>query len=242
MIRRILLLVGLLALGLFTSPASAEIYRWVDAQGTSHYTDRPEEVPPEFRKQILGAEEMESIPFNQLDGLNVLPGEATSPKEKPGAAEVPFNLQSTQDVEAWFDAAGPVLIGGVALAMLVVIGLMFAFTAWILLMACKVVGQDHPGFKKAYGIVIVQFLGGLLATPGLVLLVGQPEATDISGLIRFQAGSAVLGILVNALVLRGMLTETFPRALGISIVAILIMVGIGIVLGVGVPLLVMILA
>ena len=43
--RRIGLVMLLLAFG--AADASAEIYRWVDENGTPHFTDQIEEVPPE---------------------------------------------------------------------------------------------------------------------------------------------------------------------------------------------------
>ncbi|MCP5067933.1 MAG: DUF4124 domain-containing protein [bacterium] len=227
------------------SAESAEIYRWVDANGTPHYTDRSEEVPPGFRDQLMGSDELNDIPFNQLDGLNVLPGAAdgTSAGEAPASWETPeFSGEMAEQAQAWLETAGAVVIGGAIFVGLVLFGLLIAVSALFLLMGCRVVGQEQPGFKKAYGIVLVQLLAGALVGPGMVLVAGAGGVTDLEGLVVYQLASTCLGILVNALVLRGMLTDSFPRALGITLVTLLIIVGVTITLGIVAAVLVPLLA
>ncbi|MDP6540990.1 MAG: DUF4124 domain-containing protein [Planctomycetota bacterium] len=237
------LLPSIVALGLLlaTTPAGAEIYRWVDESGTTHYTDRSEGVPPQFRRHALTGDEIGRIPFNQLDGLNVLPGAAdgTDAGETPPSFD-PANLDNVEALKTYIEGAGAVVFGAAVFAALALIGLFFAFSAWVLLLACKVVGQDSPGFKKAYGIVIVQTLAGALAAPGLVVLAGEPS--DLRGAIAVQGAGMVLGLVVNALVLRGMLTQSVPRAFVIAVVSLLLVFGIGLVAGIGIPLFIAILA
>ncbi len=237
---------GLLALALgfvlaLAAPASAAIYKWVDENGTTHYTDRIEGVPPEFRPDAMSQDDLASIPFNQLDGLNVLPGEAdgTDAGTVPMSAD-PAELQAQLD--AFLEGAGASLLAGFALALLVMAGLVFALMAWMLLIACRVVGEDSPGFKKAYGIVIVQTLAGMLAAPGMILVAGTPDPTDVGAALRFQAATVALSVMINALVLRGMLTDSATRALVVAVVTILVSLGIGLVLGLGVALLALVLA
>ncbi|MBW2242709.1 MAG: DUF4124 domain-containing protein [Deltaproteobacteria bacterium] len=223
------------------SAASAEIYRWVDANGTPHYTDRAEEVPPGFREQLLGRGSPGSPQNNSFDGLALLPGEAdgTSAGQAPEGWQTPeMPGELAEQAQVWLETAGAALIGGLIFMGLVAFGLFVAISALFLLMGCRVVGQERPGFKKAYGIVLVQLLAGALVAPGLVLVAGPGESTGLGGLVAYQAVSASLGILVNALVLRGMLTDSFLRALGIAVVTMLIIIGIGITLGVGMAILV----
>ena len=233
----LLVLVSVLA----AQGTSAAIYKWVDEAGTPHFTDRIEEVPPEFLREAMSPEELGEAPFNQIEGLNVLPGEAdgTDAGQMPVVTD-PSEMQA--QLEGWLENAGGGLLAGIVLGTLVVAGIGFAFMAALLLLACKVVGEDSPGFKKAYGIVIVQTLAGLLATPGLILIAGTPDPTDLGGSLRVQLASMALSVIVNALVLRGMLTDTATRALVIAVVTLLVTFGIGIALGVGVALLVAILA
>lgn len=222
-----------LAFLLLAGPASAAIYKWIDEKGTSHYTDRIEEVPREFLPDAMSQGELDKIPFNQLDGLNVLPGEA----DGTDAGTVPLSADPAEmqaQLDAFIDSAGPGLMAGFALAAIVFAGLVFAVMAWMLLIACRVVGEEGPGFKKAYGIVIVQTLAGLLAAPGLILVAGQPDPTDMGAALRFQMASVALSVIINALVLRGMLTDSATRALVLAVVTILVSIGIGLVLGLGV--------
>ncbi len=220
------------------SPASAEIYGWVDAQGTSHYTDRVEEVPAEARDRALGAEQLAEIPFNEIEGLDVLPGEADGTDAGRSPA---LRGASPAELKQWLAGAGVAVLVEAALSALVMFGLVIAFGALLLQWACRLVGQEISGFKKAYGIVIVQMLAGALAAPGLVLVAGVPDSSDLAATLRLQVGGMALSFLVNALVLRGMLTRTLPRAFGVAAVTVLLTLAVGLVLGVlvaiGLPLL-----
>ena len=235
---------GALALGVvlaLAAPGGAAIYKWVDEKGTTHYTDRIEGVPPEFRPDAMSQDDLATIPFNQLDGLNVLPGEA----DGTDAGTLPMSTDPAEmqaQLDAFIEEAGASLMAGFALAVLVMAGLVFALMAWMLLIACRVVGEDGPGFKKAYGIVIVQTLAGMLAAPGMILVAGTPDPTDMGAAIRFQAATVALSVIINALVLRGMLTDSASRALVLAVVTILVSIGIGLVLGVGIALLAVVLA
>lgn len=232
---RLLPSVVLLGLVLGVSPARAEIYHWVDERGTPHYTDRSEEVPPQFLHQTMTGGEIGRIPSNPLDGLNLLPGagDGTDTGRTPPSFD-PANLQSPEALKAYIESAGAVLMAGAVFVALVMIGLLFAFAAWVLLLACRVVGRDSPGFKKAYGIVIVQTLAGALAAPGLVVLAGEPA--DLGGAIAVQIAGLALAVGVNALVLRAMLTESVWRAFVLAVVALLLVLGIGLVAGISIPL------
>ncbi len=240
-----LLVVSFVLAGLAAPAAQAEIYRWVDANGTHHYTDRAEEVPPAFRDQVLGREEIEDLPFSQLEGLSVLPGEAdgTAAGETPEGWNTPeLSGDMLEQAQAWTEDADAAVIAGILFALLAMIGLLVAISALFLLMGCRVVGQESPGFKKAYGIVLVQAVAGALAGPGLVLVAGPTEPTDVAGALGYQLASIGLSILVNALVLRAMLTDSFPRALGIAVVTLLLVIGVGIAVGIGLAILIPLLA
>jgi hypothetical protein len=55
---------------------SAETYKWVDAQGQTHYSDRP---PPE------GAKQVELIPAQTYRAPTSSPARPTTPAQRPGA-------------------------------------------------------------------------------------------------------------------------------------------------------------
>lgn len=221
----------------------AQIYRWVDSNGTPHFTDRPEEVPPAFRDQLAGNEALADGPFAGMgvfDGLDILPGEAdgTTVGQTPaGGGNPQLSGEMAEHAQAWLKTAGAAVMAGVIFFGLVMVGLFVALSALFLLLGCRVVGQERPGFKKAYGIVLVQMLAGALVGPGVVLVAGPGEATDVGGVATYQLASFGLGLLVNALVLRGMLTDSFLRALGIAVVTMLIILGVGLALGIGVAIL-----
>jgi len=65
---------------LFASPASAELYRWTDAEGTQHYTSDLNAIPPNFRDSAtpLSAPQPRSEPAPD-------PSSATSLQMSPGA-------------------------------------------------------------------------------------------------------------------------------------------------------------
>ncbi len=219
-------------------PASAEIYRWVDESGTHHYTDRPEEVPPEFLAQALGEGALEGL---SLEGLNVLPGEADG-TDAGSRFQVPdFEGDPTEALQGFLKSAGPGLVAAAIFMSLLVIGLFFAVGAAFLLLACRVIGHPSPGFKKAYGVVIVQTLAGALAGPGFIVLAGPPPM-ELSGMLTYQLASSALGLTVNALVIRGMISDHWGRSFVIAIVSLLLLFGVGIALGLLVPLLLVIAA
>ena len=179
-----------LALVAGSGAASAKIYHWIDRAGTPHFSDRAEDVPPAYRDQIRSyQDELErSGRVNIIEGLNEpipFPGaeanEGMAHGPPPSAMpEIgPLSGFAADPTEMVQRLRGPVMALAVALA-LVVFGFLFAFMTMALLVGCRLVGQESPGFKKAYGIVIVQFLAGLVAGPGVVAVFGQPQVSDLS--------------------------------------------------------------
>ncbi len=225
-------------------PASAKIYHWVDKAGVPYFTDRAEEVPPAYRDQVVNYEEAleRSSRINVIEGLNPpsadgadSPGSGAEPgiprSAMPEMEELPgFAADPTEMLER---LQGPVMAVAIALT-LVVLGFLFAFTAMGLLVGCRLVGQDSPGFKKAYGIVIVQFLAGLVAGPGVVAIFGQPSVADMGALLRLQALNLGIFLLVHSAVLRGMLCDTLGKSIVLALVTNLVLLGFAILLGVGI--------
>ncbi len=227
----LVLAVGLAGL-VFVSPAGAEIYHWTDERGIDHYSDREEDVPEAFREPILS--EAPEAPAGPADFLSEL-SEAFSAQAEEGssgtdtgpAADAPFEMQRMME-----RFEGPMLLVA-GLAGFAVLGFVLAFVTLALLVACRMVGQESPGFRKAYGVVLVQFLAGLVVGPGVVVVLGQPEATDLGAVAKVQAINFVAMLFVNAAVLRAMLCDGFPRSLGLAIVVNLVLLFFGIVLVVG---------
>jgi hypothetical protein len=224
--------------------ASAKMYHWVDEAGTPHFSDRAEDVPAAYRDQIGDyREELERRrPVNIIEGLNppspyldteADEGMAYSPpsgaipeiEQLPGFAADPAEMLER--------LRGPMMVLAVALS-LVVCGFLCAFMAVALLMGCRLVGQQSPGFKKAYGIVIVQFLAGLVAGPGVVAVFGDSNVSDLGGVLRLQAINMGVFLLVHSAVLRGMLCDTMGKSIALALVVNLVLLGLAFLLGLGV--------
>jgi hypothetical protein len=236
--------VGLvLALLLGAGGVSAKIYHWVDKTGTPHFSDRAEEVPLAYRDQIVDyEEELEgSTRVNIIEGLNrPSPSSGTplgeevdysaSPSAMPEIGDLPdFAADPTELLEK---LRGPMMALAVALT-LVVCGFLLAFMAMALLVGCRLVGQASPGFKKAYGIVIVQFIAGLAIGPGVVVIFGQPDISDLGSVLRLQAINLGALLLAHSAVLRGMLCDSMGKSIGLAIVVNLVLLGLAFLLGLG---------
>jgi hypothetical protein len=221
---------------------TAKIYHWVDKAGTPHFTDRAEDVPAAYRDQISSyEEELESTRINIIEGLNP-PSRSpdaeadqgveygSPPSAIPEIGELPgFAADPTEMLDR---LKGPMMVLAVLLT-LVVFGFLFAFMTMALLVGCRLVGQESPGFKKAYGIVIVQFLAGMVAGPGVVAVFGQPNVSDLGGLLRLQAVNMGIFLLVHSAVLRGMLCDSMGKSIGLAIVVNLVVLGLAFLLGLG---------
>lgn len=217
---------GLLLASTLAAGAAAEgrIYRWVDERGTPHFSDRPEEVPPAFRAQ-LGLP-----PSEPAEGGSA---GAAAPRERSSDTEATppwkrFGEGSAREV--FEQMPRKVLLTGLLL-FLGMAGIVVALGAVVLLVACRLVGQESPGFRKAYGIVIVQLLAAMVVGPGIVVVTGGAQASE--GRLDLQSLNAGVTLLVNAAVLRGMLCESFGRALVIAVMVVVVSIALGIALAVG---------
>ena len=227
--------------------ASGKIYHWVDKAGTPHFSDRAEDVPPAYRDlywdQIRSyQEELErNRRVNIIEGMNdpaPFPGaepdagraHGPPPSAMPEIGQLPeFAADPAELVER---LRGPVMALAVVLT-LAVLGFVFAFMTMALLVGCRLVDQESPGFRRAYGIVIVQFLAGMVAGPGVVAVFGEPQLSDLGGVLRLQALNMVVFLLVHAAVLRGMLCDSMGKSIVLALVVNLVLLGLTVLLGVG---------
>jgi len=215
------------------STAHAEIYGWVDERGVPHYSDRIEDVPPGFRDQIdpVDLEALEdSSPLNVIPGLGSFLGGEDS---EEGEAKFEPNTDAFEAQRFAEQFQGPMLLVGGAIG-LVMLGLVLAVATWVLLISCGLVGQESPGFKKGYGIVVVQFLAGAALAPGVVVVLGPPDGSSLGELLGFQLAQGIVSLAVSAMVLRAMLCDTVPRAIGLAIVVTLVAFALGAMIGLGV--------
>ena len=95
------------ALLAIAGPARAEIYRWTDAQGRIHFTERIEQVPPEHRNAAReraaasgGADRVHTYSGSPSDG----PAAAAPARRSRGEIEIPFTkLGPLMRVDAMVD-------------------------------------------------------------------------------------------------------------------------------------------
>lgn len=239
----------LLILGFLTAAgvvSAKKIYHWTDETGTPHFTDRPENVPSGYRYEVgdYNATLEQSGRVTIIEGRSGPGEEQGATSEEPARQEYPPLVvpelseipQFAADPNEMLDRLkGPMMATAVVIG-LVVFGFLFAFAAMCLLVGCRLVGQESPGFRKAYGVVIVQWLAGLVAGPGMVAIVGQPNLTDPGTLMRLQALNLGVMLLANAAVLRGMLCDSMGKSLGLALVENLVLLVMALLLGLGVAL------
>jgi hypothetical protein len=222
--------------------ASAKIYHWVDESGTPHFSDRAEDVPAAFRDQIVDFEdELErSSRVNIIEGLNKPshdPGTPTGeaydygapPPGIPEMGQFPDLAADPSEMMDMMETVQGPMIAIVVLVGLLFLGFCFAFMTLALLMGCRMVGQPSPGFKKAYGVVIVQVLAGMVAGPGVVAVLGQPDLADM----RLQAINTGVTLVVYAAVLRGMLCESIGKSLILALVEGVVLIALTLLLAFG---------
>jgi hypothetical protein len=180
---------------------------------------------------------------NIIEGLNQPKGYPGAPAEEevefgyppsaiPEMEQLPgFAADPTEMLDR---IKGPMMVLVVVLT-LVVFGFVFAFMAMALLVGCRLVGQQSPGFKKAYGIAIVQFLAGMVAMAGLgvVTVSGAPQISDLGGVLRLQALNMGVSLLVYSAVLRGMLCDSMGKSITLAIVVNLVVLALAFLLGLG---------
>jgi hypothetical protein len=221
--------------------ASAAVYRWVDPDGTTHYSDRIEDVPSALRGAYMEGDS--HVPtggsFQRVPGLNgPAPGQkGPDGKPLPAAQRGPLDEKALMDLaRAAREDGGPspaailgALGGSIALAfglaaLLLLIGI--AVAALFLVLACRVCREEKPPFRRAFGTAALQILAAIPVGLLLLLILGAPPYG-----LGTQAGQAGVGFLVNAGVVRGMLVPSFGKAALVTFVAtvLTVVVSIGLV-------------
>lgn len=225
-------LAAVVLLGLAAAPPAGadpeRIYRWVDDRGVPHFTDRPEEVPEAFRDPL-------GLPDAPPGAAAPGPGARAVSEDEgagPGVESLPgwMRMDESPARQVLRQAPTGMLAAG-AFVVLVFAGLVVAFGAVVLLLACRLVGQESPGFRKAYGITIVQFLALLVVSPGVIVLMAPAQGAG--GLLGVQTVNFGATLLSHAAILRAMLCESFGRALAIAVMGVVVSFVLGIALALG---------
>jgi hypothetical protein len=228
-VARLLVLAALLAA---PAPGSAEIYRWTDEQGVERFSDRIENVPERFRQDVTA--ELRSDPSGRPDPA---PSAQVVPEEPPDAP-VPDPDLSEEPPAQIPDWSAQLLQKGVGVVLAAALGgllLYLLMMALALRLAVRVVGDEVPGFGRAFAVAAVQIVAGIVlgAVLGGVALAGV--ADPASG--AFQGVQLLLGFVVNAFVVQAMLGLAFGRALVVAFVELLVTIAIGVAIGIAIFLL-----
>jgi len=226
---------ALLSLGA-VAPSRAEIYRWVDRSGNTRFSDRIEDVPPEWRKNVE-----EQIRANAGDDPAPTPA-AKKPappaaRPAPPATIVPAPARApVQPAAGPLAARLPWLAGfGVPTLLAILAGVAFAsflLWGWLLQLATRLCGEEKPSFPRALGILVVQMLVGIGLGLTEFLLLGAAGVGTSSP--AFQGVQGVIGFGANAVVLARMQQLGIGKAAAIELVLVAISVGFGIALALGI--------
>lgn len=236
--RRPLLLTALAILLVAAAGAArAEIYHWTDATGTPHFSDRAEDVPPEYRQQLP-----EALRSPATDAAKPSAGKA-----KPGllartlSAVRPEHAASRSSSTSRGSAAGRLDLSKLAvlrhlglgtwLAIFVgVIGFSFVFYALLIQLACRICREEVPALGRALAVTGVEAVLGVgLAIIELAIL-GMAGAVN-SPLVK--GVNALLGFATNVAVLRAMLGQTLGKAIAVQLVTVVVSLAIGVALLLG---------
>lgn len=200
------------------SGAAAEMYRYVDDEGRSHFTDSFYEVPARYREQLREI----SGDLEADDRLNVIEGlhpRTAQEDEEPEPASGFAGVNGVQDLENLdFGQMGLAMLMGAALVFAVVMVMSLFLSALLLRWACRLADVEEPGLLKAMGVCLLQAIGSGFAGGALdftLALGGGPSLAAIG--MRLVLG-LVVSVLVYASVLRALVTDGFGDAVKVTLI------------------------
>jgi hypothetical protein len=224
----------LLALGLvlLASSANAGIYKYVDRDGVSHYTDAISQVPFEYRGQVRDiSSDLDSMTnYRVVEGLNDASGAEQGGDEFSAgfdAEDVDLGDFESDMVSGILDTLG----FGVILLFLLAIPVLYVVSALIFKLSCRIAGEEPPGLGRACGILLAQGLAGSAvgaAVSGVGMALGIDEEAAIGAAIAVTGSSSLISWLVNAAILQSMMSYGFVRSMWIGVLhTLLVIVMIG---------------
>ncbi len=232
-------LIGLLLVAAAGRVQADEFYRWQDDRGRSHFSDNYYEVPPQYRDQI----EQSPASFEDQAGVSVVEGldERYVPKDPNRAASrepagVGFDLAKLKELQAspreMLAQVPAWMFVVVALAAALGLLLFLLLAAAVLRYACSILNEEPPGWLKAMGITLMQGVLGAVAQGTLqVALFSDPAAAVTPARLFALLGlNTLVGLMINVAVLRGMVTESIGKAIGIQVLVIVLAFCLGLAL------------
>ncbi len=211
-----------------------QVYRWVEKNGSVHFSDSYYDVPPEYQHQVSKSEDFGDR-LSIIEGLN----EQFGPAHDPAEGGLPGDRAKAQDSARTFPnlsdfsnlsdlsklSLGAGAIVGLVLLVPVLIFVGLAVASVILITACNMVNQEPPSLWRGMWIC---FASSAVPDISQALLMWGFDISrfGIAGLL----GLLVIAIVLNVLVLRGLLCKTFGRAVAVLLAQLLIALLIGVVL------------
>lgn len=240
-VRRLLLIATcVVAAGLWAAVAQATIYKYVDREGVTHYSDSVSSIPDAYRDQVRDiTDEMQ-----KMDGFRVVGGVEGGAASSDDESDVwgTDELDSNADLSGLDFAGADVASGliesmgfGIVLLFLVAVPVLWVVTALVFKLSCRMAGEDPPGLGRACGILLAQgfcgtAVGGVVGGIGAAL--GIDDATSIAGAVAVGGASTLLSWLANGGILASMMGYGFVKSLWIDILhTLLVMVMIGVPVG-----------
>jgi uncharacterized protein DUF4124 len=102
------------------APASAPMYKYVDEQGITHYTDNRDQIPVKYQGKVQTVDPTK-IP------LTIAPAPPPSPEEKSAAAR-PFSVSWREQLSGWsLSLPSNYQVGVIFLTLVLVIGMVLIF-------------------------------------------------------------------------------------------------------------------
>lgn len=195
---------------LWTATAFAELYTWTDRNGDTHYSDRLDAVPPEYRDQVKVSTPVERAPTTWDSHTAAI----SNKKQNDTGGQAP--------VTALIEKIGLVKfviysIGGFLVFLLVQV--------FILKKACRLVGENEPwGLGHSGGIAALEWFVGILPNTALMLVLHFGLLTASATQVQMTAylGASVLSIILQILVLRMLLTKSVMGAVQVWLGQILV--------------------
>lgn len=219
-----LVFLALACLSLGTGAAHAEIYKYVDRNGVTHYSDSVSSVPRKYRDQVRDiTDELDDMTgFRVVRGAN---GGSRAGSNEPGA-KPSIVLADLSSFGSDFDAqeAAQKLLEslgfGIILIVVLAVPILYCISAVILRLACRLAGAEAPTFGRACGVLFVQTIAGMAlgaASAGIGVSLGVGESASIGSSIALSAASSAASWMVNAGLLSSLTGIAFMRSLWVGI-------------------------
>lgn len=218
--RRLPLLVALGVLLLAPAgPLHAAVYQWTDANGTPHFTDRPEDVPPAYREQLPPELRSAAAATPKGPEQRSKPGFLSRALSAAHAAEARHDHAPARARASKLASLRHLGLGALLAVALATVAFSFLFYAFLLRLACRICSEEVPRFSRALAVTGVQLVAGIgLGVLELAVLGFSGGAP--SPLVR--GINSLLGFGLNVAVLRAMLGQTLGKALAVQGVSMLI--------------------